>query len=213
MDRPPPEYCCANCFSHHTLLAIIDDESDVEGQCDFCGSEAAPLLHVSALYDAFHNAVRMYHPAVDGDTVAPWDNAWDKGEPLYTALDEGWHVFSELLSGTDASAKLLQAILESGWDDDSGESLPDPYELVVGRPSWVHQTPAENWRDFSYAILHDESLEHYIPESVEEDIHILKRTISQDTLFRAQPGFSTDQIGLKVPYTGERIGLSYVWCG
>lgn len=206
MDYPSPEYCCPNCFAYPTLLSIIEDESRDEGQCDFCGSEAVPLIHVSALYEAFHNAVRIYHPADSGSTVAPWEDAWDQGEPLYQALDGGCHVFSELLSGTEEAARLLQAILESGWDDDSGEPFPDACELVVARRSWVHQTPAESWRDFSYAILHDESLDHYIPESVDEDIHILKRKLSKDTLFRAQRGFATDQFGRKVPYTGKRIG-------
>jgi hypothetical protein len=46
-----------------TLRSIVEDESGDEGECDFCGSENVPLVHVSALYDAFHNVVRMYHPA------------------------------------------------------------------------------------------------------------------------------------------------------
>jgi hypothetical protein len=205
-DEPVREYCCPECFVHKTLRSIVEDESDDEGECDFCGSENVPLVHVSVLYDALHNAVRMYRPAEAGVAVAPWDDAWEEGEPLYTTIDEDWHVFSEGIAASDTAVELLRAILESGWDDDSGEALPDPYELVVSRPSWVHQTPAEDWRDFCYAILHDESVDHYLPESLEEDIHILGRDISQQVLFRAQRGFGVGEFGSKVPYVGRRIG-------
>jgi len=200
------EYCCPDCFAHPTLRAIVEDEATHEGQCDFCGSESESLVHVSALYDVFRNVVRMYHSAEAGVTVAPWDDSFDEGEPLYLLLDEDWHVFDERIQGTDSAAALLRAILESGWDDDSGEALPDPYELVVPKSSWLHQTRAEDWRDFSYAILEDASVEHFIPASVEEDIGMLAKEYGQKTLYRARLGFSQDSVGSKVPYQDAEIG-------
>jgi len=205
-DGPDLEYCCPECFAHPTLRAIIEEEATHEGQCDFCGSESESLVHVSVLYDAFRNAVSMYHAAETGVTVAPWEDAWEEGEPLYQQLDEDWHVFDELISGTDSAAALLKAILASGWDDDSGEAFPDPHELVVWRPSWLHQTPGEEWQNFSYAITQDESVDHYIPESVEEDIFVLGKDYGGKTLYRARLGFGSSSFDSKVPYQDDEIG-------
>jgi hypothetical protein len=205
-DESELEYCCPDCFARPSLRAFVEEEATHEGQCDFCGSESESLIRVSELHDAFRNVVSMYHPAEAGVNVAPGIDPWDAGEQLYLLLDQQWGVFGEGICGTDTAAALLGSILGSGWDDDSGEGIPDPHELVVAKRSWLDQTAADEWRDFSDAILRDESVHHYIPESVEGDIGILGREYDRKTLYRARLGFRLDTYGGKVPYQDAEIG-------
>jgi RES domain-containing protein len=202
------EYCCPECFEHPTPRAIVEEESRAVGTCDFCESTGVPLLRVAALYDAFCNATGIYHAVDQGGSIPPWSEPFESGQPLHVLLDEDWRVFSEKLVGLDRAADLLQAILESGWDDDSGEPIPSKNELFVRASFWLYESPAESWQAFSYNIRQEESLQHELPPALYEDIYCLQKEIhaGRSILFRARRGFEEGEWGRKEPYSGSKIG-------
>lgn len=65
-------------------------------------------MPIGELADYFHNLMTMYDDSDDGDSL------------IYVVQDE-WYIFSDKLHESDRSAELMEDILNSDWDDDSGE--------------------------------------------------------------------------------------------
>lgn len=67
----------------------------------------------------------------------------EHGTAIIDLVQEDWEVFSERLIETNGAGRLLEAIIHSGGDDDSGEPLlsaSDPY--VAQHRRWSHDTLA-----------------------------------------------------------------------
>jgi RES domain-containing protein len=185
----------------------VVDNSTERGRCDFCGATGVPLADVSTLSDAFANAVSIYSPVEIGGSIPPWAEPWHEGEFLHVLLDEDWGVFGEAVIDRGKEGDLLQAILAAGWDDDSGDAYPDRTGLFTRRSFWLHQTPAEEWEEFSSRVRADGSIEPQLPPALEEDIFGVELEVQRGTAyFRARKGFDTDPYGRKVSYCGSAIG-------
>ena len=54
--------CCQECFHHHWLRDFVQRKSMEVGECEFCGENDVPLIHVGILYPQFINLLSMYEP-------------------------------------------------------------------------------------------------------------------------------------------------------
>lgn len=72
----------------------------------------------------------------------------EHGTAIIDLIQEDWDVFSEcLLIKIDSARRLLEAIIHSGWDDDSGEPLLGASDLyVASHRRWSHDTLEDIWR-------------------------------------------------------------------
>src|SRR5262245_42457938 len=100
--------CCIGCFSHEYLVDLLS-ASNTKGACDYWGGRHVRVIYVADLYDAFANLLRLYERA-NGP----------QGDPLIYLVQEGHEVFSDRVYNSGRAGLLLDDILLSGWDDDSG---------------------------------------------------------------------------------------------
>jgi hypothetical protein len=107
--------CCPKCFAHPWLRAEVSRRIEKIGHCDYCGSWPVGLVEVRDLYDLFHNLCSAYFSDAD------------IGQPLIELVQFDHEVFSKRLFGksVEGAATLLNAILASGWEEDSGEDQVD----------------------------------------------------------------------------------------
>jgi RES domain-containing protein len=162
---------------------------------------------VGLLYEPFKNMLSFYRPA-EGPPL-------EGGEPIIWLIQDDWDVFSERVFDADGvAARLLEAIMSSGWDDDSGEpplGASDPY--VARHRGWSYDTLEENWLQFCEDVRVDPTRplrfrggdfdEFFIHEDLAGNRTV---QVPRDTvLYRARLGFvhgdETD-----APYAGEDIG-------
>lgn len=138
----------------------------------------------------------------------------EQGTPIIDLVQQDWEVFSERLFESDNAGRLLEVIMHSCWDDDSGEPLLGASDHYVARHRhWSHDTLENIWQQFADKVKLDPScpLEFrdaqfdgsFLPEELKE-----RRTVqaSKGTIFyRARLGFERTSEGDK-PYTGSSIG-------
>jgi RES domain len=80
----------------------------------------------------------------------------ERGTPIIELVQGDWEVFSDRLCGIDREGRLLEAIMESGWDDDSGQprlGASNPY--VRKQDHWSHDTLEEIWQEFAERVKSD----------------------------------------------------------
>lgn len=136
------------------------------------------------------------------------------GTAIIDLVQEEWAVFSERLLESDGAGLLLEAIMHSGWDDDSGEPLLDASDPYVARHRrWSHDTLEDIWQQFADEVKSDPTrpLKFHDTDSDEYLIHeelMGRRTVrvpAGTVLYRARLGFVRDPDGDK-PYGGTAIG-------
>lgn len=101
--------CSVSCFQHPFIRDLFHSETRAVGRCDYCGAAPRRLIPVGELADHFHNLIAMYEESEDGSS-------------LISLVQDQWYVFSDKLHIAGNSRELLQDILNSHWDDDSGEA-------------------------------------------------------------------------------------------
>src|SRR5262249_61547567 len=95
-----------------------------------------------------------------------------------------------------------------GWDDDSGESPVNAYELYYRRSSlWHHTTMTEAWEEFCEKVKEDPAHEPYLPTLLDEELARMEVELPHGTiLYRARIGFvSVGGDGMQ-PFEGADIG-------
>jgi len=83
--------------------------------------------------------VSLYRPLIYGETIDDYEDPIRVGDPLTWLVEEDWQVFSEKLVDTNGDKRLLERIVNSGWEKDSGEDRINASELYTRR--------ASIWRD------------------------------------------------------------------
>jgi len=205
--RSEGDYACPACFEYGWLKDYVKENSTKEGTCPSCRSRRQPLIPVAALYDPFHNLISSYKPA-EGPPL-------EHGTPIVDLIQDDWEVFSERLVERGGAGALLETILHSGWDDDSGEpplGASDPY--VARHRTWSHDTLADIWEEFAERVKEDPTreMEFRGPDfdqfPVGEDL-LGRRTASEPAgtvYYRARPGFVKTEEGRLEPHSGAGIG-------
>ena len=110
--------CCVNCFAHQWLRDFVRDNSNAVRDCDYCGQKNVPVIAINELSDPFKNLMELYVPSNDPD-----------GEMLVDLVQWSYEVFDDGLYSSGRAARLLEDILNAGWDDVSGDSPVNAHEL------------------------------------------------------------------------------------
>lgn len=137
-----PDSACPECFAHNWLREYVVTQSTHRGTCPSCRRRNQLLVPVARLYSVFDNLLSAYQLA-EGPPM-------EHGTAIIDLVQEDWEGFSEHLFETNGAGRLLEAIMRSGWDDDSGEPLlsaSDPY--VARHRRWSHDTLADIWEEFA----------------------------------------------------------------
>jgi hypothetical protein len=100
-------HCCPICFSSTWLKSYIEEHSAGVGDCYYCESKDVQTIEVRELAHLFHNLMTMYGEA----------DSFESGTPLIELIQWNWGVFDEDTLDSDTQASLLQAIVNSDWDD------------------------------------------------------------------------------------------------
>ena len=123
------------------------------------------------------------------------------GTSLIDCVQGDWQVFDESLFERDGASRLLEDILLGGWDDNSGEPLPDARESYE-RKTALNLT--ENWNEF----LYEDKQQPDFSEIVLEDLSPYEVIVKQGTvLYRARIGWDgEDGDGKRQQWQGKDIG-------
>jgi len=188
--------CCVDCFAHEWLREHVRDNSDEKGDCNYCGRKGADLIPIGALYEPFKNLMQLYVPSDD-----------PRGEMLIDLIQWDYEVFDDELHSLGVSARLLENIMETGWDDDSGEPRVGAHELYHRRSSlWSHSTMTESWDEFCEEVKVNPERQPELPALLEEDLARMEVELSSDTvLYRARIGFPSASESDMQPFRGPDI--------
>jgi hypothetical protein len=146
MDGP---MCCVECFNDEWLRDHVREASTEKGDCDYCEAENVAVVDVASLYGPFQNLLRLYAASDDG-----------LGDFLINLIQGEHEVFNEELYDGGEADRLLDDIMGSGWDDDTGEprvNARDLYERALS------QRMTEAWRDFCAKVKVDPEHEPDLP--------------------------------------------------
>jgi hypothetical protein len=189
--------CCVNCFAHEWLRGYVHDKSRVTGDCDYCQNKGVALIAIGALYRPFKNLMELYVPSED-----------PHGQMLFDLIQWDYEVFEEDLHSSGQAARLLEDIMQTRWEKDSGESPVSAYELHYRRSSlWHHTTMAEAWEEFCQKVKEDPACEPYLPTLLDEELARMEVELSHRTiLYRARIGFVSAGAGGMKPFEGADIG-------
>jgi RES domain-containing protein len=200
-----PDYACPDCFAHPWLREFVVDESTHRGDCPSCGSSDKPLVPVHKLYEPFRNLMSSYKPAA-GPPM-------ESGEPIVMLIQDRWQVFSDDLVTANREGALLEAIMDSGWDDDSGEPRLSAYDHYVDSP-WYHETLDQIWEEFACEVKRNPTRPLRFRDADFDDFlfqELLgRRTVlvpEETILYRARLGFARLPEGGSIrPFSGSEIG-------
>nr|WP_175828905.1 RES family NAD+ phosphorylase [Burkholderia cepacia] len=151
------------------------------------------MIEIDALYEPFRNLMRLYAPSDDAN-----------GEMLIDSIQWDYEVFEDSLYCSDGAASLLEDILMTGWDDDSGETPVRAQELY--RRSWAGPTMLEEWNEYCTDVKEHPDKKPDLPTLFDDEVGRQETEIPQGTiLYRSRLGFDMIE-GTIEPYTGADIG-------
>lgn len=138
----------------------------------------------------------------------------EHGTAIIDLVQGDWELFSERLIETDGAGRLLEAIMHSGWDDDSGEPLlgaSDPY--IAHHRHWSHDTLVDIWQQFADEVKSDPTLPLKFHDTDFDEFLIHEELMGCRTvrvpagtvLYRARLGFVRGSEGDE-PFGGSAIG-------
>lgn len=196
--------CCVDCFAHEWLREFIRDSSDDMGDCDYCKSTDVRVITVDDLYEPFRNLMQLYIPK--GEAFLVPDLSPD-GEPLLDLIQGDYDVFGDDLVSSNAAARLLEDVMHSGWDDDSGENLVNAHGLYVRySDEWGQTTRAEQWEDYCAEVKEHPRRRPRLHPLFSEELGRQEVEVPRGTVFfRSRLGFERADDEAQ-PYTGEKIG-------
>lgn len=181
--------CCKKCFAHKWLQDYVSDESDEIGTCHYCRKRRSQLIDVAKFAGAFENLMTLY------------SRSEFRGDSLIDLVQGDWEVFNEGFYDSGGASKLLEDLLLAGWDDDSGEPLPDGKEYYERKAAL---NLFDNWEQF----LYEDEEEPDFSEIVLEDLYPYEATVKEGTLlYRARIGWDgEDENGRRKAWSGRGIG-------
>lgn len=185
--------CCPACFAYEWVRDYVRDRSDGIGTCDYCGASSVEVIDIDILYEPFRNLMQLY---------APSDEA--NGEMLIDTIQGDYEVFEDGLYCSHGAAGLLEDILATGWDDDSGESPARAHELY--RRSWTGPTMLEEWNEYCADVKEHPDKRPDLPAMFDNEVGRQEADVRQGTiLYRARLGFNKTGETI-APYAGGEIG-------
>lgn len=196
--------CCINCFSHEWVQEFVRDCGKEVGDCDYCGLKQVEVIDVDRLFDPFSNLMSLYVPQSQACLI---DGLSPEGEALLYSIQSDYGVFNDDLLSSDAAARLLEDIMQSGWDDDSGEPPVNAHDLYVRTTDeWGHTTMAEEWLAYCDAVKENPWRRPRLHPLFDEELSRLEAKVQQGTLlYRSRLGFMPVD-GRHEPYAGACIG-------
>lgn len=192
------QFCCPKCFANPWLVQHVKENRNKVGRCGYCGASKVPLIEVSELAGHIQNLVDRYEPSSGdlneiSDEIISWVQSWE--------------VFNEDRLDEETMCRLFEDILNTGWDDDSGEMPIRAHDLYVKQGGPWHSSHADLWGEFCYDVLQNPEAPLPFHEFFEENFDLASATLLQGTIvYRARLGFIEDQSGKRTPYTGSDIG-------
>jgi hypothetical protein len=179
------------------LCNYVLENSSKKGDCGYCGGEDVDMIESGALYDLFRNLLQVYVPSND-----------PHGDCLIDLIQGDYKVFDEAFYDSCEADRLLEDIMASGWDDDSGEPQIGARDLYYpGSSQWLHTTMVERWEEFSDKVKLDSGHQPEFPELFDEEIGSMEVVLRKGTpLHRARLGFASSEDGVTRPYRGSEIG-------
>ncbi|MFV8603746.1 RES domain-containing protein [Ralstonia pseudosolanacearum] len=186
--------CCPDCFAHEWVRDYVRDRSESVGTCDYCGANGIEVVDIAILYEPFRNLMQLYEPSDCGN-----------GELLIDTIQWDYEVFEDGLHCSGGAASLLEDILATRWDDDSGESPVGAHELYRRR-SWIGPTMLEEWDEYCADVKEHPFMKPSLPALFDEELGRQESEVPQGTiLYRARLGFNGTGETIE-PYTGADIG-------
>ncbi len=116
------ERCCGNCFGDLFLTSSVVDETDVIGDCEFCGSKEVKVIAPQELLINFEPLFELYE---ESDTPT--------AQSIETLLREDWGLFENL------EQVKAEALLAHIFDDPGifrGRFVPMPYSDTSAISQW-----------------------------------------------------------------------------
>lgn len=196
--------CCEHCFVHAQLQEIIRNEGQAGGTCDYCGTVGVTVIEARHLYPPFENLMTLYVPLGEANRL---DGLSPDGESLIQMIQDDYDVFSDELFSSGRAEQLLDDILQSGWDDDSGDAFPSATELYVrSSDEWGHEPLAQAWQDYCTKVKENPEKGPDFPPWFEEELERLVAKLSVgNEFYRARLGYEVVN-GAYQSYRGSAIG-------
>jgi hypothetical protein len=116
-------------------------------------------------------------------------------------------VFEDSLHTSGEAACLLEDIMESGWDDDSGEPPVDANELYRRRAEGEHHTTMrEAWEEFCYEVRENPTHEPNLPALFDDELARMEGELPRESIMhRARIGFQVGEHDAVRPFEGAEI--------
>ncbi|UUZ78500.1 RES family NAD+ phosphorylase [Polaromonas sp. P1(28)-13] len=168
------------------------------------GRKQVEVIDVDRLFVPFSNLMSLYVPQSQAFLI---DGLSPDGEPLLESIQCDYEVFDDDLLSSGGATRLLEDIMQSGWDDDSGKLPVNAHDLYVRTSDqWGHTTMAEEWLDYCDAVKEHPRRKPHLHRLFDEELNRLKAEVQRGTmLYRSRLGFKSVD-GRHEPYTGACIG-------
>jgi len=206
-SRPRTRTCCPECFAYPWLRDYIREISTKIGTCKFCRRRKRPIVPVDALTELFANLLTYYVYDIEGDP-------FDSRGMLICMIQEDWEVFAADMIDSGRADKLLEDIMESWSDDDSGQP-PVQANAYYTRGKWYHDTLADTWDEFSQQVKEEPNCELLFHGDVDFHSFLIHEEIlgnitvelpAGTLLYRARLGYDREAEGDYRPFSGSDIG-------
>jgi len=127
-----------------------------------------------------------------------------------------WEVFTEDMFDSGRAGTLLEEIMESQWDDDSGLPPVRAHDLYLRKvKKWYHDTLDDTWEEFSQQVKEDPNCELLFRGDVDfHDFLIHEEILGNRTervpagtiFYRARLGYIRGTDNNHCPFSGSAIG-------
>lgn len=199
--------CCHRCFRHSWVVNLVKRESKERGGCDFCKSTDGYMIDVRELSCYFSNMISLYRPLVYGETIDDYEDPVRVGDPLTWLIEEDWQVFSKKLVDTNGDKRLLERIVNSAWEKDSGEDRINASELYTRRASIRRDSMSEKWEEFCYRVKANPRKHPTFDGMVREDLWRYENAVGEThSLYRAGPKYYVDENGKRSALPSGEMG-------
>ena len=130
-------------------------------------------------------------------------SSFDNGEPLYSLIQWHWQIFDEGMLDERTQIKLLEKIINSDWDDDSGKPLLDGRELYSPLGNQLQTSHREKWEEFCIDVRHEPNCPLPFDDYYAEDFAPLEERLPPGTiLHRARRGYNPGRYGERLAFQG-----------
>ena len=135
--------CCSNCFSDTFLKTIIEQQSEIISNCDFCNMQNTIIIDAEELNDYFQPLLDLY------------EETTDNGKLIIQLLKDDWKLFRSI--DEPKATELLGSIFRMDFN-----------QLYIAKQN-DDEAKILNWQDFKTELKHDN---RYFPKKAPNYEHI-----------------------------------------